>query len=286
MATSFHEGIRPDLREMRRPSGSCPRVLALLVGLFAAMPVRAEPERPIVDLELILAVDVSSSMSEAEQRLQRDGYASAFRHPDIAKAIASGAIGRIAVLYFEWAGPADQRIGVPWTILTTQKDAMSLADSLAALPFATAPATSISGSLLFAQELFGDPTLRSSRHVIDISGDGTNNAGPPVVRARDLLVSQGIIINGLPIMLPTDASRDSFTSFSRPLLELYFEDCVIGGPGAFVIGVHDTSRFKSAILRKLVMEIPSRPAELSPASARVRQHPPIDCAAPGEQPGR
>jgi hypothetical protein len=225
-------------------------------------------------------------MTEAEQRLQRDGYVSAFRHPEIADAIASGAIGRIAVLYFEWAGPAYQRVGIPWTVLKTQKDAMSMADSLAALPFATGGATSISGSLLFAQDLFGNGTLRSSRRVVDVSGDGANNAGPSVTRVRDLLVSQGTSINGLPITLASGADRDGSAVVGRPFLELYYEDCVIGGPGAFVVGVTDMSRFKSAILRKLVMEIASRPPQLTWVSAVLSQRPPIDCAAPGERPGR
>ena len=121
--------------------------------------------------------------------------------------------------------------------------------------------------------------------MIDISGDGVNNFGPPVAPIRDLLVSEGIIINGLPIVLPTDAS-DTNMSFSRPFLERYYEDCVIGGPGAFVIGVEDMSRFETAIRRKLVMEIAGQTSELSPASFVERPKPRIDCTDLAERPGR
>lgn len=245
------------------------RLLSAMVLLSASVtavtPVSAAKGPVDVDLELILAVDVSDSMNPEEQRLQRDGYVSAFRHPDIAAAIQSGGIGRIAVLYLEWAGPAYQRVRVPWTIVGNPEDASSVADALAALPLKTKPGTSISASFLQAGELFANAKQRTSRQVIDISGDGVNNFGPPVAPIRALLVSKGIIINGLPIVLPNGAG-DSNMSFGRPFLERYYEDCVIGGSGAFVIGVEGMSRFATALRRKLVMEIAGRAEGLSPAA--------------------
>jgi hypothetical protein len=238
-----------------------------------------------VDLELILAVDISDSMNPEEQRLQRDGYASAFRHPDIVAAIQSGGIGRIAVLYLEWAGPAYQRVGVPWTIIGNSEDAYSVADALAALPFKTKPGTSISASFLLAGELFASAKQRTSRQVIDISGDGVNNSGPPVAPIRALLVSKGIIINGLPIVLPNGAG-DSNMSFGSPFLERYYEDCVIGGSGAFIIGVEGMSRFATALRRKLVMEIAGRAEGLSPAAYVPPPNSHTDCEDISEHVGR
>jgi hypothetical protein len=238
-----------------------------------------------VDLELILSVDISDSMSPAERQLQRDGYVSAFRHPEIIAAIQSGGIGRIAVLYLEWAGPAYQRVGVPWTIIGNAEDASAVADALAALPLKTKPGTSISASFLQAEELFANAKQRTSRRVIDISGDGVNNFGPAVAPIRDLLVSKGIIINGLPIVLPTDAA-DTNMSFSRPFLERYYEDCVMGGSGAFVISVADMSRFETALRRKLVMEIAGQAEGLSPAAYVPSPKSRTDCEDISEPLGR
>jgi hypothetical protein len=210
---------------------------------------------------------------------------SAFRHPEILAAIQSGGIGRIAVLYLEWAGPLYQRVGVPWTVIGNREDASAVADALAALPLKTGPGTSISASFLQAGDLFDHAKQRTSRRVIDISGDGVNNFGPPVAPIRDLLVSRGITINGLPIVLPTDAA-DTNMSFSRPFLERYYEDCVIGGSGAFVIGVEGMSRFEAALRRKLVMEIAGRTEELSPAAYVSQPKSRTDCEDISEHVGR
>jgi hypothetical protein len=258
---------------------SAPAHLTTITAVSAA-------EGPVdVDLELILAVDISDSMNPEEQRLQRDGYVSAFRHPDIVAAIQSGGIGKIAVLYLEWAGPAYQRVGVPWTIIGNPEDASSVADALAALPLKTEAGTSISASFLQAMELFASAEQRTGRQVIDISGDGVNNFGPPVAPIRALLVSKGIIINGLPIVLLNGAG-DSNMSFGRPFLERYYEDCVIGGSGAFVIGVEGMSRFETALRRKLVMEIAGRAEALSPAAYVPQPKSHTDCEDISEHVGR
>jgi hypothetical protein len=255
----------------------------LLAGFFAAAVASAQPERPAVDLELILAVDVSSSMSEAEQRLQRDGYVSAFRHPDIARAIGSGPHGVIAVTYVEWAGPGYQRIVLPWTIIDGDDRARRFADALAIQPIIRQAGTSISSALLQAENLFACRRLPCARRVVDVSGDGPNNAGPSVARARDELIASGISINGLPIALHR-GGFNAFDSFGQDYLAAYFESCVIGGPDAFVITIDDMSQFEVAIRRKLVREIAGLPARLMPAS--YRQSPVVDCSAMGENPGR
>lgn len=285
MAMSFHEGNRTNRRKRLRLAGWCISVLGLLTGVFAATPVRVEPERPVVDLELILAVDVSSSMSEAEQRVQRDGYVSAFRHPGVARAIGLGPRGMIAVAYIEWAGPSYQRIVLPWTIIASSDEAKRFADALAVQPIAGEAGTSISGGLLQAEDLFTHSRSKGQRRVIDVSGDGPNNAGPSVTPVRDKLVASGISINGLPISLHSRNSS-AFESFSKNYLESYFERCVIGGPDAFTIGIDDISQFEVAVRRKLVREIAGLPARAWLASYQPRSSSVVDCLAIGQVPGR
>ena len=197
-----------------------------------------------VDLELVLAVDVSRSVDLEEHEVQRAGYIAAFRHPDIVQAIESGRFGKIAVMYFEWAGRRHQSVAVPWTIIDDRADAAAFADRLAAQPILPEAGTSISASLTFAEQLFPVSGARGLRRVIDVSGDGANNDGPPVSPVRQRLIADGITINGLPIELD---GRGEVTD--------YFETSVIGGPGAFTITVEDQSGFAEAIRRKLMHEI-------------------------------
>lgn len=265
----------------RPPSRLCLKMLALLLGVFNPTSVGVGHERLAVDLELILAVDVSPSMSQAEQRIQRDGYVSAFRHSDVTRAIASGARGRIAVAYIEWAGPKHRRVVLPWTIIGSHDDAKRFADALAAQPMVREAGTSISGGLQAAQDLFARNWAIGERRVIDVSGNGPNNAGPPVAPVRDELIASGITINGLPVSLPHGTS-DSFETFSEGYLNSYYEHCVIGGPDAFVIEVDDLTLFAVAIRRKLVREIasvPPRPKLASYAPARLAN---FDCLTTGE----
>jgi hypothetical protein len=208
-----------------------------IIGTLAAPPIAAEEARFDVDLKLILAVDVSDSMNREELQLQRNGYASTLRDPAVARAIASGEFGRIAVLYLEWAGPDHRHVVRPRTVLATLKDTLAFADVLAMepiatgssmsnramsfgksldqAPVATATATSISASLLFAREQFRDERFRGSRQVIDVSGNGANNSGPPLAPVRDLLVSEGITINGLPITWSTAGNAVAATRIGR-----------------------------------------------------------------------
>ena len=220
-----------------------------------------------VDLELVLAVDVSRSMDYQEQKLQREGYVAAIKHPEVVAAIGSGFHGRIAVTYVEWAGPLYQSVIVPWSIIAGGADAEAFSARIAAAPLMRETGTSISSSLFYSSRLFGSSGVNGTRRAIDISGDGPNNMGLPVVSVRDFVVSEGITINGLPIVLKQSFG---FSAYSIPNLDVYYEDCVIGGPGAFMITIDDMSRFEVAIRRKLVLEIAGREPEIIPAAAGQR----------------
>jgi hypothetical protein len=260
-------------------------MLALLVGVFCPTSVGAGPEKRAVDLELILAVDVSSSMSRDEQRVQRDGYVSAFQHSDVARAIELGPRGMIAVSYVEWAGPNCQRVVLPWTIIGSYDEARRFAHALAIRPIVGETGTSISGGLLLAEDLFAHSWTVGERRVIDVSGDGPNNAGPPVAPVRDRLIASGITINGLPVSLPRSNAK-GFESFGEDYLNSYYERCVIGGPDAFVIGVDDLILFEVAIRRKLLREIAGMPSRPKLASYTPARRPAFDCLTGGQAPGR
>jgi hypothetical protein len=233
------------------------RLLATLLGIFLSI-LPALAQLP-VDLELVIAVDVSLSMDLDEQRLQRDGYVSAFRDPEVHQAITSGAHGRVAVVFMEWAGPPTQQVVIPWTMIDGPQAAHAFADKLDAAPISRARMTSISAALHFSGRLFESSGVRSVRRVIDISGDGPNNAGLPVVGVRDGLIADGIVINGLPIMLKLASGF-----FDLADLDRYYADCVIGGTGAFMIPIKQRSEFKTATRQKLLLEIAGRepPARL------------------------
>ena len=248
-------------------------VLACASLSLAAAPAAAADVD--VDLELVLAVDVSRSMDVDEQQLQRDGYVAAFRHAEVIKAIMSGPVGRIAVTYMEWSSPYYQKVLVPWTIIGNQAEANGFASQMAAAPISRDYSTSISAGLAAAAGLFATSGARGTRQTIDISGDGPNNMGPPVVSMRDEVVERGITINGLPIMLKRQGGGSG--GFNIDDLGIYYEDCVIGGPGAFMISVDDMQRFEAAVRRKLVLEIAGLPARLMHAASAFRPAPRIDC---------
>ena len=235
--------------------GAAALALAGWTGGFAASlsPLFADnrPTALAVDVELVIAVDVSNSMDPEEQALQREGYITGLTSREFLNALRSGAHGRIAVTYFEWAGLFDQKIIMPWRLIDGPDTADAVAKEIAAAPYRRAPRTSIYGALKFAKPLFDTSGYRGLRRVIDVSGDGVNNSGPPVTLMRDEVLAAGITINGLPIML--NRPYGSGTNF--PNLDVYYEDCVIGGPGAFVIAIHDRDQFKEATRTKLVLEI-------------------------------
>lgn len=244
-------------------------VIVAAALLASTAPASAQIE---VDVELVLAVDVSRSMDEDERLLQRNGYAAAFRHREVIRAIESGLVGRIAVSYFEWAGPGRNKIVAPWTIISNAGQAHAFADVLDQSPPGRDRGTSISNGLNFGVELLDRSPARGLRRVIDVSGDGPNNVGEPVAKTRDDVIARGIIVNGLPVVI-RPASASSFYDIAD--LDIYYQDCVIGGPGAFLVTVTDTSQFEIAIRRKLVLEIAGRPARVMPAQYDAR--PRVDC---------
>jgi hypothetical protein len=235
----------------------CPKALCLLpfvfIGLVALGP--AWPRAPTdVDLALVLAVDVSTSMDPDEQDLQRQGYVEAFRSPAVHQAVRTGMLGRIAVTYVEWAGatrPRYQNVVVPWTILENPHDSISFADRLARAPIHPVAGTSISGAIDFSLALLSSGHFLALRQVIDISGDGANNQGRPVTDARDEAVARGVTINGLPIMLKEPERRENAT------MDAYYRDCVVGGSGAFLVPVREREQFLTQTRTKIVREIAS-----------------------------
>ena len=212
---------------------------------------------PSVDVELVLAVDVSYSMDMDELAIQREGYAQAIVSREFLQALKSGPNGKISVTYFEWAASSDQKIIIPWRVIDGPETADAVASEIMKTPIRRASRTSISGAINFAVPLFDENPHRGLRRVIDISGDGPNNNGAPVVTARDAALEKGIIINGLPIMV----KEPSYSTMDIDNLDLYYEDCVIGGPGSFVVTIKDRDKFKEAIRTKLLLEVAGRTPE-------------------------
>lgn len=205
-----------------------------------------------VDLELVLAVDVSGSVDGEEAALQRDGYVRALNDPKVKAAIRSGLLGSVAVTYVEWAGDHYQRTAVPWTVLHEDAGVEAFARAVAGLPLRTAQWTSISAAIDYSVRLFDGNGFTGTRRVIDVSGDGVNNRGRPVRSARDQAVAAGIIINGLPIL------NDRPNPWGGPPprdLDAYYRDNVIGGPGSFIVPALGFEAFADAILSKLLLEI-------------------------------
>jgi len=239
-----------------------------LAAMMAAAPAFAETS---VDLELVLAVDVSHSMDLDEQHLQRDGYVAALQHPDVVDAIRSGPLGRIALTYVEWAGPQSQVVIVPWTLIDSEAAADRVAGLLSAAPLGRYTGTSTFRGLMFAAETLVKNTFTGTRRIIDVSGDGPNNRGLPVRPISTGIAGSGITINGLPLTLKVRVQPYSIAN-----LDLYYEDCVIGGPGAFSLPVREKAQLATAIRRKLVLEIAGTPPSLIKV-AETRAEPRIDC---------
>ena len=230
-------------------------VLASFLGLAAACAgaPAASAEQP-VDLELVLAIDTSSSINEEEFRLQLEGLAAAFRSPAVAKAVAVAGNRGVAVVLVQWAEVFDQEVVVPWTLIRDGVDALSFADRISVAPrLIKGGATAISSALEFSVDLIENNGFDGLRKVIDLSGDGRANHGPIPTLGRDRAVARGITVNGLAILNES------------PLLDRYFRNNVIGGGGAFVMVAKDWRAFEKAILEKLVREISLSPLADLPA---------------------
>ena len=225
-----------------------------------------------VDVELILAVDVSYSMDMDELAIQREGYAQAIVSKEFLQALKTGPNGKVSVTYFEWAASNDQKIIIPWRLIDGPETADAVANEIMKTPIRRASRTSISGAIYFAMPLFDEDPYHGLRRVIDISGDGPNNNGSPVTGARDQALSKGIVINGLPIMV----KEPSYSTMDIDNLDWYYEDCVIGGPGSFVVPIKDREKFKEAIRTKLLLEVAGKEPE-RPIMRTADKEPRVSC---------
>jgi hypothetical protein len=212
---------------------------------------------PSVDIELVIAVDVSYSMDLDELAVQREGYAQAIISKEFLQALKTGPNNKVALTYFEWSASSDQKIIIPWRVIDGPETADAVANEIMKTPVRRGSRTSISGAINFAMQLFEENPYLGLRRVIDISGDGPNNNGAPITGARDAALEKGIIINGLPIMV----KEPSYSTMDIDNLDLYYEDCVIGGPGSFVLSIKDRDKFKEAIRTKLILEVAGRTPE-------------------------
>ena len=219
------------------------RILAALLLVFG---VGAAPAGQEVDLALVIATDVSYSVDPDEARFQREGAMAAFLSPDVVKAIQSGPLGRIAVAYIDFASIGSDKVIADWHVVSDKASADAFADVLAGKPTTRGVWTSITSGLLKAEQMLDISGYRAMRRVIDVSGDGSNNAGRSVTTARDEAARAGIGVNGLPILAV------------EPGLDLYYRDYVIGGPGAFMVPAESYETFADAVLKKLITEIAAR----------------------------
>ncbi len=251
----------------------------MLIGLLTVIPILFQTialpatARTEVDVELVLAVDVSRSMSPRELEIQRRGYAEALQSDEVIGAILDGLLGRVALAYVEWSETGLQRIVVDWTVISDRQGARAFAAKLTANFDEILRRTSISGAIDFASAMIESNEFDAFRRIIDVSGDGPNNEGAPVLAARARALAKGIVINGLPLM-----TREGMGSqWHLEDLDLYYRDCVIGGPGAFVIPVRDWTKFPAAVRQKLVQELSSRPPRILPAAWRPAADGGYDC---------
>jgi hypothetical protein len=216
--------------------------LVALCGLCAlGQPAAAQTS---VDLQLALMVDASGSVNQYRFELQKRGYVAALRNPRVLGAVLGGRTQSIAISMVQWTGPFLQVVVLPWTVLKDEASVMSAATVVEKTPRQLfGGGTSISGAIDYAMAMFPQSPFRAERQVIDVSGDGSNNGGRSVIRARDEAVEKGVTINGLPILAV------------EPYLDQYYHDYVIGGPGAFMIVAKDFESFGEAILKKMIVEI-------------------------------
>jgi hypothetical protein len=239
-----------------------PLAAAFAAALAAAFPARAEP----VDLLLVLAADVSRSINDEEFNLQRKGYAAALTDPHVLAAITGGANRSIALSFVEWSGSGEQKIVVDWTTVHDGEDAAVVASAILSAPRSFLSRTSISEAIDFSVAQLANAKASAERKVIDISGDGTSNAGRSVTEARDEAVARGITVNGLAII--NTQINPGFLSHTQPPggLPTYYRENVIGGTGAFLLVVENFETFTEAMTRKLVSEIAAVPGETRRAS--------------------
>jgi len=227
-------------------------VWILAIAVLTASPLRAaEP----VDLLLVLAADVSRSVDSQKFQLQREGYAAALANPRVLDAIQSGRRGRIGVLFLEWSGFGNQKVVIDWMVIDGPKSGQAFGDRLLESPRSFADRTSISGGIDAAVAQFSRAPFDAARRTIDVSGDGTNNAGRDIGQARDEALALGITINGLVILSETPLPWNPEHTNPPGGLAKYYRDNVTGGPGSFVLEAKDFNSFGEAIVKKMIAEI-------------------------------
>lgn len=245
----------------------------VLILMSLSVPRVAVADEIEVDIQLYLAVDVSRSMTPRELEIQRRGYAEALVSDAVVKAIGNGLLGKIALTYVEWAGAGSQRTIIDWTTVSDRAGMEAFASKLTVEFDAAMRRTSISGALDHAVASIRDNGYTSYRKVIDISGDGPNNQGRPVLVARDDALAEGITINGLPLM-----TREGMGSqFHLEDLDEYYRHCVIGGPRSFVIPVNEWDAFPEAVRRKLVLELAERPVSIQRVAFEIQSPANYNC---------
>jgi hypothetical protein len=235
--------------------------LALAAGM-APLPALAEDGQ--VDLLLVLAADVSRSVDEKKFKLQREGYAAAISDPRVVQAMMAGPRGRIAVCFVEWASNGEQTVVIDWTTVASAADAQGLSGRMLAAPRSFIGRTSISAAIDYAMAHLARSPYQAPRRVIDVSGDGTNNSGRPVTVARDEAIAQGVTINGLVILSEVPLPTNPRHTHPEGGLTAYYENNVIGRPGAFVLEAQSFESFGKLMISKLIKEI----ASAAPASPR------------------
>jgi len=235
------------------------RVVVALLGLVLALAPPALRAAEPVDLLLVLAADVSRSVTEPKFKLQREGAAAAITHPEVVKAITSGPKRRIAVCFVEWATAGQQNVVIDWTVIDDGEAARSFGDKLVELPRSFAGSTSISHAIDFSMIQLERSPYKAERRIIDISGDGNNNSGRSVTDARDDALAKGVTINALVILTPIAESFRPEHTNPPGGLEKYFQDNVIGGFGAFTVVAENHEAFGRALTKKLIAEIAGLP---------------------------
>ncbi len=242
------------------------RTTTLLAALVAATVVvcaglsSARADEGEVDLLLVLAADVSRSVDDAKFKLQREGYAAALVDPRVVRAMTGGPKGRIALVFVEWASEWEQKVVIDWTVVAGERDAKAVSSRVLGAERSYRGRTSISTAIDFSMALLARSPFQADRRVIDVSGDGTNNSGRDVVAARDEAIAKGVTINGLVILSEVPLATNPSHTHPPGGLTAYYENNVIGGPGAFVVEAESFGAFGQLIISKLVKEI----ADLAP----------------------
>jgi uncharacterized protein DUF1194 len=236
---------------------------AIAFALAAAASLAARPalaEEGTVDLLLVLAADVSRSVDEKKFKLQRDGYAAAIADPRVVRAMTAGPAGRIALCFIEWASNGEQTVVIDWTAVAGDGDAKGISARVREAPRSFMGRTSISAAIDYSMAHLARSPFQAPRRVIDVSGDGTNNSGRPVTQARDEAIAAGVTINGLVILSEVPLPTNPQHTHPPGGLTAYYENNVIGGPGAFVLEAENFESFGQLMISKLIKEIAAVPA--------------------------